>query len=309
LIQNGLLTFVLFCKVICAGYQFQQCYQPIITYQFHSDLLKLISALFHPSFPVPFPYDYLVGLDIQMSISSGGNPFYAVYLMGEHSLKGWWYAYITAVLIKTPILLSLLIAISGFSLLTKAKQGMDLTTTLCLWIPIAGYFLYFSLMTHIQVGYRYLLPIYPLAIIASVYTFKLPFFTQRRKTVFLSAIILVYTTTTLFSYPNYLSYFNLLIGGPKNGHKFLINSNLDWGQDLPALKRYMEDKRIDKIKLGYFGRVNPRLYGIDYEPAVHPFGPGRYAPIFLWEGLIISSMNRATDSFQSTGIITKCSKI
>jgi hypothetical protein len=281
--QTGLQTvqfmaiLILSSMVICAGYQFQNCYLPVSTYQFQSSFLKVISASLWSSFPVPLPYDYLLGFDSQMSISTGGNPFYAGYLMGEHSLKGWWYAYIVAIGIKAPILLLLLFAVSGFLLLTYRKQGMELTTFLCVWIPIAGYFFYFSLLTNIQVAYRYLLPVYPLVIIAAVYPFKLSFFNKRRKKICLSFIALVYISTALYAYPNYLSYFNLLIGGSENGHEYLIDSNLDWGQDLPALKRYMDDKRIEKINLGYFGRVDPRIYGIDYQLAVPPFKPGPYA--------------------------------
>jgi hypothetical protein len=33
-------------------------------------------------------------------------------------------------------------------------------------------------------------------------------------------------------YPHQLAYFNELAGGPRNGHKYLLGSSLDWGQDL-----------------------------------------------------------------------------
>jgi hypothetical protein len=68
-------------------------------------------------------------------------------------------------------------------------------------------------------------------------------------------------------HPDYLSYFNILAGGPRNGHKWLIDSNLDWGQDLPALREYMTDQGIEKIHLGYFGRADPQIYGVNYDLA------------------------------------------
>ena len=65
--------------------------------------------------------------------------------------------------------------------------------------------------------------------------------------------------------PHYLAYFNQIAGGPGNGYRCLVDSNLDWGQDLKGLKRYMDRNGITSIKLSYFGTVNPRQYGIAYE--------------------------------------------
>jgi hypothetical protein len=65
-------------------------------------------------------------------------------------------------------------------------------------------------------------------------------------------------------YPNYLSYFNFLAGGPEKGHRILVDSNIDWGQDLKLLKQYMMDNRIDQIYFAYFGSLDPAYYNIKY---------------------------------------------
>ena len=65
-------------------------------------------------------------------------------------------------------------------------------------------------------------------------------------------------------FPHYLAYFNELAGGPKNGYKFLVDSNLDWGQDLKGLKRYMDKHRIKRVWFSYFGTASPDYHGIDY---------------------------------------------
>ena len=89
-----------------------------------------------------------------------------------------------------------------------------------------------------------------------------------------------YLLGTLSIHPHYLAYFNELIGGPKNGYKYLVDSNLDWGQDLKGLKHYMDEKGIKKIKLGYFGSADASYYGINYDylPSVGlaPKEPGQY---------------------------------
>ena len=66
-------------------------------------------------------------------------------------------------------------------------------------------------------------------------------------------------------YPHYLTYFNEIAGGPKDGYKWLLDSNYDWGQDLTGLKRYMDKNGIGEISLSYFGRGYADYYGIRYE--------------------------------------------
>jgi hypothetical protein len=79
-------------------------------------------------------------------------------------------------------------------------------------------------------------------------------------------IILGYQAFTgLKAWPDYLSYFNELAGGPDNGYKYLRDSNIDWGEDLPALRDYLSEKEIGTVRLDYFGSASPDFYGIKYE--------------------------------------------
>jgi hypothetical protein len=71
---------------------------------------------------------------------------------------------------------------------------------------------------------------------------------------------------TLWIHPHYLAFFNEVAGGPKNGWRHLVDSNLDWGQDLPGVKRWMAAHGVEKVWLSYFGTAPPEHYGIDYEP-------------------------------------------
>jgi hypothetical protein len=71
--------------------------------------------------------------------------------------------------------------------------------------------------------------------------------------------------------PNYLAYFNQLAGGPSEGYKHLADSSLDWGQDLPALKRWLDDEGLQRpgasaVYLSYFGTARPDYYGIKAIP-------------------------------------------
>jgi hypothetical protein len=83
--------------------------------------------------------------------------------------------------------------------------------------------------------------------------------------------------STLRVHPHYLSYFNEAAGGPENGGRHLINSNLDWGQDLLFLKRWLDaHPEARPLQLAYFNFVDPRVEGIAFHlPPPGPRGPSR----------------------------------
>jgi hypothetical protein len=65
---------------------------------------------------------------------------------------------------------------------------------------------------------------------------------------------------------HYLTFFNEIAGGPDNGYKILVDSNLDWGQELIGLREYMAQEKISSVKLSYHGTADPTAYGVVYEP-------------------------------------------
>jgi hypothetical protein len=85
--------------------------------------------------------------------------------------------------------------------------------------------------------------------------------------------------STLAIHPHYLSYFNRAAGGPENGRNILVDSNIDWGQDLLRLRQWMADNGVEQVKLGWFGTADPAYYGINYQPMP---GLGRQEFNSLW---------------------------
>ena len=76
------------------------------------------------------------------------------------------------------------------------------------------------------------------------------------------------------TYPYFLSYYNFLGGGTREGYKIATDSNYDWGQDLKRLKDYADKNEIDKIAIDYFGGGNPAYYfGDRFEPWWSSKGP------------------------------------
>jgi hypothetical protein len=110
-----------------------------------------------------------------------------------------------------------------------------------------------------------LLPIFPFV---SISTGKLAgYFDRRRWTLgaLVAALLLWGVSSSLAVFPHHLSYFSELAGGPDNGYKYLADCNMDWGQDLLFLKRWLnEHPEAKPLRLAYFGSVDPRVVGIEF---------------------------------------------
>ena len=81
---------------------------------------------------------------------------------------------------------------------------------------------------------------------------------------FSGGLMLLHAASAILCAPNYLSYFNLLAGGSSNGYQWLRDSNLDWGQDLKPLARYLKKTASPRIALYYPWPADPAYYKIDY---------------------------------------------
>jgi hypothetical protein len=70
----------------------------------------------------------------------------------------------------------------------------------------------------------------------------------------------------MWIYPHSLSYFNELAGGPNNGHAHLLDSNIDWGQDLLFLRDWMNNHpESEPLTLAYYGLFDPSAVGFEYQ--------------------------------------------
>lgn len=263
--------------LINIGYLFSGMFTPLGKYMFLSEPLKKFSSLCWAALPIPLPSDYVRGFDVQLAISQGNNPFYVGYLMGERSLTGWWYYYLVAFMVKNPLAFLAIIVLTVFAWIRGSGDKPDFETGLCIWVPIVTFFAYFSFFTNIPIGIRFLLPVFPLLFLAAGYLCHASLMKGKVTRIVTVVVAICYLIPSISIFPNYLSYFNLVSGGPRNGHHWLIDSNLDLGQDLPGLKKYMGKKGIEKINLGYFGRVDPKIYGIDYTLAKQEVENGVYA--------------------------------
>jgi hypothetical protein len=112
---------------------------------------------------------------------------------------------------------------------------------------------------------RYLLPIYPFLFVwvSRLASIKIERRMIAARIVFYG-LCFWYLLLSLSVYPDYLAYYNELVGGP-NGFGYKVSADGDWGQDFKELKRYMDRHGLKEIKLLCFGAVDPGYYGIKYE--------------------------------------------
>lgn len=182
------------------------------------------------------------------------------FILGRHSIEGVWWYFPAAVLLKTP-LIALLAALAGAAIaLRKAPRA-------ALWLLApAALFFAASLNSKVQIGYRHVLPVMPfLAALAGLGLARIAGSSPRRAwlAALLAALVPV---SAAAAHPHYLAYFNQLAGGPANGYKSLVDSNLDWGQALPQLADHLKGRGNPPIIFSYFGVARPEAYGIAYAP-------------------------------------------
>ncbi len=203
------------------------------------------------------------------------------YLMGEYSNRGFTSYFLWAFLLKTPLItIAAIAAACFFAWKRKVRWATQLSFLI---LPVGVYFLV-SMVSNLNIGHRHILPVYPFLYVlcgglapewASWRSAKRRFFAIAAPGAIILSAFLVFAPpwNPAPVYGHYLSYFNELAGGPRNGHNILLDSNIDWGQDLGRLGEWLRERQIeDPVNLCYFGTADPRYHGIP-----HINLPGGYA--------------------------------
>jgi hypothetical protein len=201
---------------------------------------------------------YLDGLQAATTLITTGKDS---FLLGAYSPKGWWYYFPVAFAVKTPLPTLILI---GATFVFVYRRG-TWRLTLPLIIPVVIYFV-ICVASPFAIGYRHLLPVLPCLFIFTSQLALIDWKTSRQGIAAVAAMLIWLTVGSVLIFPHYLSFFNEIAGGPQNGYKILVDSNLDWGQELIGLRKYMAQEHIPSVKLSYHGTADPTAYGVQYEP-------------------------------------------
>lgn len=217
----------------------------------------------------PLAYDTFMG---QIQHATEGHP---AFLMGLHSRHGWWYFFPVAIVVKsTPAELLMF----GLAAALVACPGNWLDPTRRLWTTSLAAMIGMAMCSSINIGQRYVLLAYPLVILLSADGVgSLRAFRPRLALAAGTLLLASQAASAVGIAPHYLGYFNSLCGGPSRGYRYLVDSSLDWGQGLPALRRALEARGYHKVALTYFGTAKPDVYGIrsvPYPSGIDPVASG-----------------------------------
>jgi hypothetical protein len=210
----------------------------------------------------------------------------AAFLNGEIRQTGWWIFFPFTFAVKTPLSA---LALAGLALVTAClalkrraaheSQGFArvawkrLQPALPLGVLFTVYWA-FAITSNLNIGHRHLLPVYPPMFVLCG---GLAFWFSRSKDsiaaskirtfyrAVIAGLLLSLAIEVTLRFPNYLAYFNGIIT-PTRAHRHLIDSSLDWGQELPAIARYLATHRDGPAHLAYFGVGSPRNYGVTAKP-------------------------------------------
>jgi 4-amino-4-deoxy-L-arabinose transferase-like glycosyltransferase len=173
------------------------------------------------------------------------------FLFGAFSKTSWWYYYPAAFLIKATIPALLLIAIAAGIVIRERRVPFGALAA----ILFVALFMGAAAAGELALGIRYVLPVFPFLYAATAILLA------RAPRVAVIAIVLAvwHGAENLRAYPSYISYFNQFIGSHRNADRYLIDSNLDWGQDLRRLDRWLGEKKIDEVVVHYFGGGAPQF--------------------------------------------------
>ncbi|MFQ5671596.1 MAG: ArnT family glycosyltransferase [Nitrospinales bacterium] len=203
--------------------------------------------------PAPAP-DYFGGLRQGWQSLETGRVY---YLNGVISDKGWLAYFPLAFAYKTPLpVLILLVTALLLHLRGKFRVG-KMTNFIALAL---GGIVLAVVLKRVNLGLRYLLWAYPFLFLYLGGVARVP-----RWRLLLIPVLGWLVFATLSAHPDYLSYFNRAV--PQQEKRlYLVDSNLDWGQALPALARFQRERNIKTVRLGYFGTADPKAYGVVAEP-------------------------------------------
>jgi hypothetical protein len=202
--------------------------------------------------------DLLNGIVAVKAHNDGGH---LSYLLGETRMTGWWYFYLVALAVKTP--LPLLAGGSvGVGLLAREGWRTGDNWRFTPAVLVVAILVFASSFSHINIGVRHVLILYPLLALGGAWVVTRAWQGLKRVQdprlalagkVLLVAMLLWQLSTLWTAWPDYLAWFNGTVSQPQ---KVLVDSDLDWGQDLRRLEKRAAELKIQHLSLAYRGTAD-----------------------------------------------------
>jgi hypothetical protein len=233
--------------VVWAGYRFtfetvaeSDPLGPISVDRVFSGPLRTPAMWIGAHVPVPAP-QFFVGLFLVKIHNTDGHES---YLLGRYSGHGFWYYFPVLFFYKTPIPFLLLFAWGCAALLLYRARAAPLLFFAMLLLSV--------LPSSINIGIRHVLPLYVFASAVAGYGVAAAWrATETFGRTALAGLVLWMTLNSFAAHPDYLSYFNAFAGD--DPARIAVDSNLDWGQDLLRLARFVREQHVGRFHIAYNG--------------------------------------------------------
>jgi hypothetical protein len=217
------------------------------------------------------PDDYLYGFAYVMVMAQRR----AAFLNGSYSSQGWPYFFPYTFLVKTPLPIFLMLAIAFGTAIArvrciKLRRFAGFKRCAYKIMPLIVFMLCYggaALTSSLNIGHRHLLPLFPVLYILAGVAGWWSRSGKRALRWGIPVIVSLLIAEILIAWPNYIAYFNVVAGGPRQAYKHLVDSSLDWGQDLYGLKKWLVDTGLDQpgapaVYVSYFGTASIKYAGI-----------------------------------------------
>jgi hypothetical protein len=236
------------------------------------------------------PESFLWGLaDVLVGVVGGRVTF----LLGQVYSDGKWFFFPLVFLMKSTLpFLAFLVAVPLVVRKIAARREM-----VFMILPPLVYFA-FSMFSGLNLGVRHILPIFPFLIVLAALSAQCLGSRSRFASAAILVLVLSHIGSSLRAYPNYLTYSNEVVGGPRNTYRVLSNSDADWGQGLIQTSKYLSSHKITDCWFSYrMPLIDVAKYHIPCRSL--PTGLGyRYAAAFpvppkVINGTVLVSANEA----------------
>jgi 4-amino-4-deoxy-L-arabinose transferase-like glycosyltransferase len=217
-----------------------------------------------PATPLPAPH-FFKGIGELLRLDRQGH---LSYLFGRSSTDGFWWYFPAAIALKTPLAF-LALASLGFIFTWKMHE---LRAPFLESFAAAAAIVVYAFTTRLDLGVRYVLPAYvPLTLAAAAAAMAM--LGNARRTVRVTALLLVgaHGVASMAAHPDYFPYFNILAG--REPSRYLIDSNLDWGQDVLRLRKVLREERIERVGLSLMGPADFDALAFPPWYHLHPWIP------------------------------------
>jgi hypothetical protein len=269
------ISFVIVLVCINLMYGYWRTFELLGKLELQSSMLKSLQRSLPAWTPVPLPRNFVLGFDAQKYEAELRPPAYA---LGEIYRGARWYYYPLALACKLPLATWGLVVITIASIMRRGVKRDEVPLITMLVVFGVG----MALLADVNVGLRYVLPMLPAmyVLIGRIWEGEAPAEPTAQRNPgsagaspyrwWLASLGLVALTVieSIGISPRFLTFFNLATGGPSRAQFILNDSNLDWGQELLDLRDWMRANHVDRIGLAYFGRADPRVYGIESTPLI-----------------------------------------